>query len=206
MKLNKTIRKYWYFIPVFLVLLGALIFVGYFLYLVLTPKTPPIIPNQSTIIEVQDGQYKKYTNKKFSYSFTYPAIYRLVENMPDFRDGYNRHAYLSRDNVYDHEDTKFISGVGISFFFYTDRTIDQEIESIKKGNNDQVSFTKSLFKGLDSIDLKSEQYPGIPKTFIPRPGGFLTIDFHYGPETSPELVKQYIEDFKVILESFTFLD
>lgn len=200
MELNKAVRKYWYLVP--------LLVVGYFLFQILTPKAPthPIVSDQSSTVDVQDGKYKRYTNNYFKYTFEYPSQYDVVENMPDFRDGYNRQTYLYHNNVYDHENTKFISGLGISFWFYTDRTMDQELERIKKGNNNEVTFTDSTFKGLKGVEIRFNNYPQIRRIFIPRPNGFLSIDFSYGLQTSEDWIKQYKEDFDLIFSSFKFLD
>lgn len=208
MKLNKTVHKYWYLIPLAFGVLVSLLLVGYFLFLVLIPETSPhpIVLNQSSIVNVQDGKYKKYTNNYFKYTFEYPSEYSVVENLPDFRDDYNRQTYLHHNNVYHQENTKFISGSAISFVFYTDRTMDQELESIKKGNNNEVIFTNSTFQGLKSVEIRFNKYPQIRRIFIPKPNGFLSIDFNYGPKTSNEWVKQYNEDFQTIISSFRFLD
>lgn len=173
------------------------------------PSSQPVAPNQSTIAEISGGSYKKYTNNHFKYSFEYPSGYSLVENMEDYKDGFYRQTVLSKDANYDIPNTKFISGSIVSFWFYTDRTLDEETDKIKKDSillNSDVTFTDSEFKGLKSIEIKYGKYLDSRKIFIPRDNEFLSISYGPGEQTTEELKKQYQEDFEKILTSFQFLD
>src|SRR3989344_8636498 len=99
MKFHKTISNHGDRILISVAAIILFLFVGYYLYLgilMFIPETSPhtVIPNQSTIVDINGGGYKQYTHNYFSYTLEYPSEYSIVENQPDFRDGYNRRTHL----------------------------------------------------------------------------------------------------------------
>lgn len=195
-------------LTIILVIVVILFFLGLFYvnWLNTGESAHPIAPNQSKIIDILDNKSKKYTQNHFNYEFQYPAGYTLGENMNGRKDGYYRQTVLSKDASYDIENKKFLSGSIIFFYFYTDRTVQNELDSIKSGNNNEVEFTNSTFKGFKSVEIKFNKYPDEKRIFIPRSNGFLSIDYGYGPNTPSQLVDQYKNDYKLILSSFSFIN
>ena len=208
MKAKKPNKRFWLTLSM-IVAIPVLLVTTYTIYLnEIEPNPHPIVPSQSSIVETNGG-YKRYTNNHFKYSFEYSIDYKLVENMEYYKDGFYRQTVLSKDANYDVPNTKFISGSVISFYFYTDRTMTQEIDKIKKDSellNLGARFNDIQFKGINAVELKYQNHPQSRKLFIPRPDGFLAIGFGSGEQTSPDSLIQYTKDFNNILDSFDLLN
>lgn len=203
MKAKKPNKRFW-LIPLMIIAIPMLLVTT--IYLITTEPHPhPIVPNQSSIVETKNGSYKRYTNNHFKYFFEYPIDYKLVENAEYYKDGFYRQTVLSKDANYDIPNTKFISGSVITFNFYTDRTMTQEIDRIKK-DSEGPQFNDVQFKGTNVIELKFQKYPQSRTLFIPRPDGFLVIGFGPGEQTSSDKLVQYKKDFNNILDSFILLN
>ncbi|QQG43343.1 MAG: hypothetical protein HYW45_04090 [Candidatus Daviesbacteria bacterium] len=204
MKAKKPNKRLWLTL-LMIVAIPVLLVTTYIIYLNAIEANPhPIVPSQSSIVETNGG-YKRYTNNHFKYSFEYPIDYKLVENMESYKDGFYRQTVLGKDENYDTPNTKFISGSVISFYFYTDRTMTQEIDKIKK-DNEGSQFNDVQFKGTNVVELKFQRYPQSRTLFIPRPDGFLVIRFGPGEQTSLDSLVQYTKDFNNILDSFDLLN
>lgn len=198
MKFKKAINKHGDRILITFSAIILFLFVSYLIYLgviMLTPESSPhpVLSNQSVTKNVQGGKYRNFTQNYLKYSFDYPAEYKVVENQPDFIDGINK-----RTHVYMYDAV-------VGFQYYTNQSLEQEIESIKKGNNNQVTVKEIDFKGIKSLEVTYQNYPEVKKIFVPKGTDFLMIESYHDQKTSEDWVRQYEADFQSMITSFKFL-